>query len=131
GRWATVAEAPILAVRHVGQGAIATLGFHPSETRDADGAATALVKHLLIAGSPASVAWLDFEGCLVLRMDDPGGAQNVYLRCWASRKLGEEDWAALGEVLGRRQARLSIGYVSGWVDDGDSFRGRLTVAGRD
>jgi hypothetical protein len=84
----------------------------------------------LIWGPDAPAAWLDFEGTLVLRMDDPGGAQNVYSRTWSYPKLGEAEWAAIGADLRRRKARLSIGYVSGWVDDGDATRGGLTVSGQ-
>jgi hypothetical protein len=128
--WATLDGAPVIVVRRVGRGAVATLGFHPSEARDQDGAGTALLKHLLIWGACAPVAWHVLEGSLVLRMDDPGGAQNVHLRGWSYPKLGEPEWAAIGADLRRRNARLSIGYISGWVDDGDAARGTLQVAGR-
>lgn len=128
--WATLDGAPIVAARRVGRGIVATLGFHPSRARDTDAAATALLKHLLIWGPDAPAAWLDFEGTLVLRMDDPGGAQNVHSRTWSYPKLGEAEWAAIGTDLGRRNARLSIGYVAGWVDDGDTARGALTVSGQ-
>jgi hypothetical protein len=114
----------------VGQGVIATLGIHPSEARDTDGAATALLKHLLVWGAAAPLAWIELEGCLILRMDDPGGAQNVHSRHWSYPKLGEPAWAAIGAVLKHRDARLSIGYVAGWVDDGDPDRGTLQIAGR-
>jgi hypothetical protein len=128
--WATLEGAPIIAARRIGRGIVATLGFHPSEARDADGAATALLKHLLIWGSGGPVAWFDLEGSLILRMDDPGGAENVYNRGYCRRKLGEADWAAIATDLKRRSARLSIGYVAGWVDDGDVARGTLKVDGR-
>ena len=128
--WATLEDAPVVVARKVGRGLIATLGFHPSQARDIDRAVTALLRHLLIWGSTAPVAWLDLEGTLVLRMDDPGGATNAHLRSWSYSKLGEADWAAIGASLWRRNARMSIGYVAGWVDDGDTARGDLRVAGR-
>lgn len=126
--WTTLDGAPLIVARRVGRGVVATLGFHPSEVRDLDGAGTALLRHLLIWGA-APVAWLDLEGSLVLRMDDPGGAQNVHLRSWYHRKLDEAEWAAIGAILAARNARMSIGYIAGWVDDGDASRGVLTVAG--
>jgi hypothetical protein len=128
--WATLDGAPLITGRAVGRGAVATLGFQPSEARDGDGAGTALLKHLLIWGAAAPVAWLDLEGTVVLRMDDPGGAQNVHLKCWCHRKLDEEQWAAVGTLLAARHARLSIAYVAGWIDDGDAERGCLIVDGR-
>src|SRR5262249_4590135 len=81
-------------------------------------------------GARAPVAWHDLEGTLILRMDDAGGSQNVHLRSWSYAKLVETEWAAVGEDLRRRNGRLSIGYVSGWVDDGDPERGMLRVAGQ-
>src|SRR5713101_56685 len=78
----------------------------------------------------APVAWHELERSLVLRMDDPGGAQNVYLRGWTYPKLTESEWGALGADLRRRNGRLSVCYVSGWVDDGDAARGTLEVGGR-
>jgi hypothetical protein len=137
--WATLDGAPLIAGRRVGRGAVATLGVHPGEARDADGAGTALLTHLLIWGAAAPVAWLDLEGTLVLRMDDPGGAQNVHLKSWYHRKLDEAEWAAVGTLLAERGARLSIAYVAGWIDDGDANptstgswakRGCLSVDGR-
>ncbi len=128
--WATLDGVPVIAARLVGRGVVATLGFHPSEARDRDGAGTTLLRHLLIWGAGAPVAWHELEGSLVLRMDDPGGAQNVHLRSWSYAKLTEIEWGAIGADLRRRNGRLSIGYVSGWVDDGDSARGTLEVAGQ-
>jgi hypothetical protein len=128
--WATLDGAPVIAARRVGRGVVAMLGFHPSEARDRDGAGTSLLKHLLIWGAGAPVAWHELEDSLVLRMDDPGGAQNVHLRSWCYPKLGEAQWADVGALLAERNARMSIAYVAGWVDDGDTSRGELTVAGR-
>jgi hypothetical protein len=73
------------------------------------------------------VAWLDLENTLVLRMDDPGGAQNIYNRDWSHSKLMESNWAQIGVDLRRRNGRLSIAYVTGWVDDANADRGSLRV----
>jgi hypothetical protein len=127
--WATLDGEPVIVARRVGRGVIATVGFHPSVARDADGAATSLARHLLVCGSQSPVAWVDFEQTLVLRMDDPGGAQNVHSREWSYPKLGADRWLRIGADLARRNARLSVGYVAGWVDDGDAARGTLEVGG--
>jgi hypothetical protein len=121
---------PIIVGRQVGEGMVVTLGFHPSEARDIDGSTTALLKHLLVWGSAAPVTWLDLEGTFVLRMDDPGSAESVYNRHYSFPKLGEAEWAAISAELQARNARMSIGYVSGWVDDGESEQGILRVDGR-
>jgi hypothetical protein len=125
--WATLDGTPIIAARRLGCGVIATLAFHPSEARDQHGAATALLRNLLIRGTGDPVAWLDFEGTLVLRMDDPGGAQNIYSKSWYYPKLRETTWQEIGSDLKKREGRLSIGYVAGWVDDGDVERGSLKI----
>ena len=128
--WATLDGAPVVLARQIGRGVVVTLGFHPSRARDRDGAVTALLKHLLVWGAVAPVAWLDLEGTFVLRMDDAGGAQNVHLRSWSYPKLGEAEWIALATTVKQRNARMSIAYSAGWVDDGDPIRGSLEVAGR-
>ncbi|MBA3557022.1 MAG: hypothetical protein H0W30_00335 [Gemmatimonadaceae bacterium] len=129
GVWATVGTAPAIAARRIGRGTIATLGFHPSRIRDEAGAGTALLKHLLTNGATAPVAWLDFEGTLVLRMDDPGGSQNVHLHSWSYPKMGNRKWTQIAAELRKRRGRLSVGYVAGWVDDGDAMRGTLFLDG--
>jgi hypothetical protein len=128
--WATLAGAPLIVARQVGRGVVVTLGFHPSQARDVDGAATALLQHLLIWGAASPIAWFDLAGSLILRMDDPGSAEHVYHHGYICHKLGEADWTAIAADLRRRNGRMSVGYVSGWVDSGDVTRGRVKVAGR-
>jgi hypothetical protein len=127
--WATLDGMPIVLARRVGRGVVATMAYHPSEARDNDGAMSALIKHLLIWGTQAPIAWFDHGGSFVLRMDDPGSAESVYHRRYSIPKLGISEWASIKRDLRRRNARMSIGYVSGWVDDGDARRGTLLVAG--
>ena len=129
--WARIGEVPLVALHPVGRGQVATLAVHPSVLRDASGAGTALLSDLLVQGAGRPVAWLDWQGAVALRMDDPGAAQNVWLESWAYRKLHAPAWKKIGTILARYRARLSIAYVSGWVDDGDRARGTLTVGGRD
>ena len=100
--WATLDGAPCVAARRIGRGAVATVGFHPSEARDEDGAATALLRHLLVAAAAEPVAWHDFSGTLLLRMDDPGGAQNVHWKEWCYPKLGQHAWAEIADDLRMR-----------------------------
>jgi hypothetical protein len=125
--WAALDGVPILTARPVQHGTVATLSFHPSSARDLAGYFTALLRHMLIFGPAREVAWLDLANTLILRMDDPGGAQNVHSRPWAHRKLDRSAWSELSGDLASRGARLSVGYVSGWVDDGDAIRGDLRV----
>ncbi|MBA3341757.1 MAG: hypothetical protein H0T48_07965 [Gemmatimonadaceae bacterium] len=127
--WASMEGSPLIAARRLGFGTVVTLAAHPGEMRDAGGGGTALMRHLLTAGPAAPVAWLDFDNTLVLRMDDPGGAQNVHSRAWGYTKINETGWGAITADLRRRDGRLSVLYTAGWVDDGDASRGALSVAG--
>jgi hypothetical protein len=90
---------------------------------------TRLLQRALVFQAKRPIAWLDHSGTLVLRMDDPGGAQNVHWKRWYSRKLAEEEWNTIGAELRRRDGRLSIGYIPQWVDDGDAERGDVLVDG--
>ena len=125
---ATLDDAPVIVVNSVGQSTVVTLGFQPSAARDQAGAVTSLLRKLLIFTPSQPTAWFDWDDTVVLRMDDPGGAQNVYNQNWSYTKLGEGDWARFGETLQRHDAQLSIGYVPGWIDDGDGERGELRVS---
>jgi hypothetical protein len=128
--WALLERDPAIAVSRRGRGLVATLAFHPSAARDSDGSATALLRHLLVTGASAPVAWLQFEGVVVLRMDDPGSSEAAYHRSWAHPRLRPSEWRLAGDELARRRGRMAIGYVPGWVDDGDQSRGYLEIQGR-
>jgi hypothetical protein len=128
--WARLEGAPVIVACRRDRGIVATLGLDASAARDRAGAVTALLKRLLVEGAVGPVAWLDLAGTLVLRMDDPGASQNLHLRSWRYTQLDRRSWARIGGVLARRQARLSVGYVAAWVDDGDPSRGTLELAGR-
>jgi hypothetical protein len=118
--WLTLDGSTIVAARQIGRGTVVTLGLHPSGARDQEGCATAFLKHLLLCGTSHDMPALNWANTMILRMDDPGGAQNVYLRSWYYRKLDDRDWTEIGCVLRSHNARLSVGYVSGWVDDGST-----------
>jgi hypothetical protein len=124
---ATLDGAAIITQHSHGAGRLVMMGFHPSAARDRSGEATSLLRRLLTCDPHISHAWHDWTDTMVLRMDDPGGAQNVYSRSWCYRKLHRSGWQQIGKELSKREARLSVGYVSGWVDDGNSQRTTLWV----
>ena len=123
--WLLLDGAPVAAARD----STCVLGFDPSGARDAEGAVTAALRHLVTRAIHGPVAWLDFDRTMVLRMDDPGGAQNVHFEAWRYRELDAADWAAIDAELAARDARLSVAAVGGWIDDGDPARGTLEVHG--
>lgn len=129
--WATLGGFPVLAARQFSRGVLASLCFDPSAARDRCPAATALLKRALAAAPLLPAPPIDPAGLVVLRMDDPGGSQNIFSRRWSYPKLDPAAWRRTGDILRAFDARLSVGYICGWVDDGDRRRGRLTVDGQE
>ena len=128
--WAMLEGSPVLTMRAVGTGKLAQLGFHPGAWADAYPGTSTLLRDLLVWGVEGPVVWCDLSGVMALRMDDPGGAQNLYNEHWTYPKLDLADWTHIGREMAARGGRISIGYISAWVDDGDAARGRLEVAGK-
>ena len=128
--YVTMGGAVLVAGKRIGFGKLAVLSFQPSSARDLEGSFTALLKHLLIMESLLPVTWLNWENTLILRMDDPGSLEPVYNGLYQNTKLNEQEWEIIGRELKKKNARISLGYVPGWVDDGNAERGRLEVDGR-
>ena len=72
-------------------------------------------------------ARLDTSGIVALRLDDPGSAINIYLETWRFPTLSAERWKQVDETLAQFGARMSVGYVPAWLDDGRPERGELRV----
>jgi hypothetical protein len=121
----------IIAGKRTGPGMMIFMGFHPGEARDQDAVLTSVLRHVLLHGSPAPATALRWQGMLALRMDDPGSAElvhhNIYADC---RKLDSRAWSQVGQVLADHKARLTIGYVPGWVDDGNADASELWIQGQ-
>ena len=127
--WLTLDDAPVALAERRGRGTLLALGFHPSEARDAGIAATAALRTLLTRGPDGGTTWLDTDGLFALRMDDPGGSQNVHLDWFRYPELGPATWRELAALLRERNARLGVAAVPGWADDGETARGELRVGG--
>ncbi len=115
--------------KQVGRSKIVLMGFHPSAIRDSDAAATSVLIQLISHAPCTPTAWYSWHNTLVLRMDDPGSSETVHHSIYANNKLGHKEWKAIGAQLSQRNAALSIGYVAGWVDNGDPTSGTLRVNG--
>jgi hypothetical protein len=79
-----------------------------------------------------NIPWVSMsrEGLAALRCDDPGSAQSLHLESWRFPPLGAIQWAEVADVLGQHEAKMSIGVVPNWLDDGDSQQGELSIAGK-
>ena len=83
----------------------------------------------LAAHSAAAYPRANVEGLAVLRMDDPGAAQSAHLKTYLASQLTVVEWQAVQRILESNGACMTIGYVEGWVDDGDAERGDLWMDG--
>ncbi len=102
---------------------------------DGFGPAPPAVREAIARNAGYGMVWASVAGVAVLRMDDalfngssfqedprwPGG---LYPR------LDEAAWARIHAVLARHGAKMSVGVVTGYVDDGDAARGTLHRRGR-
>jgi hypothetical protein len=121
----------IIRGKRTGPGMMVFMGFHPGEARDQDAVLTSVLRHVLLHGSPAPATALCWQGMLALRMDDPGSAELVHHDIYADcRKLDSRGWSQVGQVLADHKARLTVGYVPGWVDDGNADASELWVQGQ-
>ncbi|MCS7312590.1 MAG: polysaccharide deacetylase family protein, partial [Acidobacteria bacterium] len=89
----------------------------------------------LTAELPVAVA-APLRHTAVLRMDDPQTSSKIWNTeappPYPTRYPGltAAEWAEIGRLVGVHQARLSVMYVSGFVDDGDGQAGTLYLQGR-
>ncbi len=125
--FATLDDITIISVAEYGKCKLAALSFTASEVRDQSGYFTLLLKELIIRECMQPVVWYDWENCLILRMDDPGSLEVIYNESYNTSKLSEADWEIIGNELEQNNARMSLGYVSGWVDDANEDRGNLMI----
>ncbi|MDB5121547.1 MAG: hypothetical protein JWN56_2765 [Sphingobacteriales bacterium] len=126
----TANEKVFVAINKKAAGKWIVLSFHPSEARDLEESFTSLLKYILVYQSCLPVAWFNFENTMVLRMDDPGSSETVHHSRYQNTKLTELEWAVIGEELQKRNARMTLGYVPGWVDDGDDTLGNISINGK-
>lgn len=72
----------------------------------------------------------DLDKKIMLRMDDPGASQNVHHESWIFPELSTNKWTDIEKILKANAAKLSVGYVMGWQDDGDSNKGDLYITNK-
>lgn len=124
----TINGLPTIISRQSGPGKLVVLADNPSELRDQHDIFSQIILRILIQAAEVPIAWQDWSGTLILRMDDPGSSEAVHNVRYTKPKLGPEEWDAINRELKYRDAHMSIGYVIGWVDDGDNELGELSVA---
>lgn len=127
--------APLRLVRRFGRAVNYYFAASGRGFLDGYGPAQREVREAIRANAGYGAVWAAVEGTAALRMDDalfngsafqedprwPGG---LYPR------LEEAAWDRVLAVLARHGARMSVGVVTGYVDDGDEARGTLYRQGR-
>lgn len=113
-----------------GRGKLVILADNPSDLRDQSDIITQVILHMFFYTGEVPMAWRDWSNTLILRMDDPGSSETVHNNRYTKPKLGMAEWNELNQELLHQNARMSIGYVIGWVDDGDEVLGELSIDDR-
>jgi len=122
-------DQPIAHETPAGLGKAVVTAFDASELRDHDGAGGALLMHLFSKCAPHAHATHHWQGVLIPRMDDPGSSEALHHRIYDQVCLGRQQWKGIAAVLRKNRARISVGYVSGWVDSGGDKEGALLLDG--
>lgn len=108
------------------------IGFQMWELIDQNMRFYDFLRKLILNKIKKPIAWVDWSGTMALRMDDPGSSETIHNRMYATyNKLSRDSWKELGLVLREHKARLSIGYVNGWIDDPSLIGSKLWLAGKE
>ncbi len=126
--WATLDGVPVVASGSLEGDPVVVCGFDPADVH-VQPTMNAVLRRALRAAQPTA-AWLDMQSIVGLRMDDPGASASVHLEPWSYERLGPRAWREVGDLLAHQEARMSVAYTPGWVDDGDRSQGELLVDGR-
>lgn len=87
------------------------------------------LKRALLRNNRSCFAFPALDKKVVLRMDDPGSAQNANLERWLHSELDLETWKReVEKPLSSLGYTMSVGYVPGWKDSG---QGELKVGQQD
>ena len=91
-----------------------------------------IVRQLIRENSGWGMVNVNLENTMVLRMDDPGTCERVYLKGWDTEILNKKDWQGIINLIKKKNdARLSVMYIPLWVDDGNLEHRRLYIRGEE
>ncbi|MDW3646770.1 MAG: hypothetical protein R8P61_06900 [Bacteroidia bacterium] len=110
-------EAEQVAASIYKSGTLLEFPFSPMHKQAENPAYADQVRKLICQHLKGPQIHLDWQGSTVLRMDDPGSSEPFHHNQYLAKKLQEKEWMQLGEILDQKTARMSIAYVSAWVDD--------------
>jgi len=90
-----------------------------------------IIKEIIISNSGWGMSSIDLENTMILRMDDPGTSERVYLKGYDAVLMSKKEWQEITGLLRKYQAGLSVMYVPLWVDDGNTDNGRLFIKNKE
>ncbi|MCB0165114.1 MAG: hypothetical protein KDI79_12860 [Anaerolineae bacterium] len=90
-----------------------------------------IIREFIRQNSGWGLVECNLAGTMVLRMDDPGTCERVYLKGYDTEIMDRQAWQTLIGLLKKHQARLSVMYIPLWVDDANPHNGRLFINGQE
>ena len=103
--------------------------FHPSLVLKSGNAIHGMIRSILESNPHVASASFDLSNVACLRMDDAGSSERTHLEGFNPGILSKDQWRELTGSIRDHNAHLNVAYVPGWVDDGDTGRGRLEYQG--
>lgn len=89
-----------------------------------------VVKDIILKNSGWGMVNINLENTMVLRMDDPGTCERIYLKGYDSRLMTKNEWKKIKKILAKHNAKLSVMYIPKWIDDANSANGALYINGK-
>jgi hypothetical protein len=122
-------EDPAIIKHHYGKGTNYYVSLHPDYSLKRFNAMNRVMRELIRKNSGWGMASINLENTMIMRMDDPGTCERVYLKGYDTKPMGRDTWQTVIKILKKQRARLSVMYIPLWVDDGNKKNGRLLVNG--
>jgi len=90
-----------------------------------------IIRECIRGNSGWGMVECSMDNAMVLRMDDPGTSQRIYVKGYDTKILGQEEWQKIINILKRYQAHVSVMYIPLWVDDACQDKGTLSLKGQE
>jgi len=90
-----------------------------------------IVREIIRKNSGWGMVECNLADTMVLRMDDPGTCERIYLDGYNTEILDKKVWDEIFKLLQTIKAKLSVMYVPLWVDDANINNGRLFIGDKE
>lgn len=86
-----------------------------------------IIREIIRKNSGWGMVEFNLADTMVLRMDDPGTCERIYLDGYNTELLDKKVWDEIFALLQTIRAKLSVMYVPLWVDDANNKNGKLFI----